>query len=237
MGPGGYAAAPMLLAARFARLPIVLQEQNAWPGLTTRWFARGARQIHLGFPEAAAQLKPGPRTDVFTPGNPIVPLAAAPDPAAARARLGIAPEARVVFAFGGSQGARILSQVIPAAIERLGAAERAPPRPAQPGRSEEIETVAAASRRVGLAGELQRVADEIGHAMEDLRRHVVVRQDDRVPLALQREDRRDVLGQDRPFEARHVALDPGVEFGERQRRRARGGDGFKHAWLLHLCSH
>jgi len=112
VGTGGYAAAPMLLAARLAHLPLVLQEQNAWPGLTTRWFAGAARQIHLGFPEAAARLKPGPRTDVFTLGNPIVPPGNAPDPAAARARLGIAPEARVVFAFGGSQGARRLNTVI-----------------------------------------------------------------------------------------------------------------------------
>lgn len=117
VGTGGYAAAPMLLAARLARLPVVLQEQNAWPGLTTRWFARGARQVHLGFPEAAAHLRPGPQTQMFTLGNPIVPPEDAPGGAAARDRLGIAPEARVVFVFGGSQGARRLNAVIAETLE------------------------------------------------------------------------------------------------------------------------
>ena len=117
VGTGGYAAAPLLLAARLARVPLVLQEQNAWPGLTTRWFARGARQIHLGFPEAAAQLRPGRHTRVYTLGNPIVAPEEAPQGAAARARLGIAPAERVVFAFGGSQGARRLNAVIAEAID------------------------------------------------------------------------------------------------------------------------
>lgn len=112
VGTGGYAAAPMLLAALITRVPIVLQEQNARPGLTTRWFARRARQIHLGFPEAGRHLRVGPRTRVFSLGNPIVPPRGAPARAAARDALGIAPAARVVFVFGGSQGARRLNAVV-----------------------------------------------------------------------------------------------------------------------------
>jgi UDP-N-acetylglucosamine--N-acetylmuramyl-(pentapeptide) pyrophosphoryl-undecaprenol N-acetylglucosamine transferase len=112
VGTGGYAAAPMLLAAAIRGVPIVLQEQNALPGLTTRWFARRARQVHLGFPEAEGHLRLGPGTEVFRLGNPIVPPRGAPTRAAARAALGIAPEARVVFVFGGSQGARPLNAVV-----------------------------------------------------------------------------------------------------------------------------
>lgn len=112
VGTGGYAAAPMLLAAVGAGVPIVLQEQNALPGLTTRWFARWARQVHLGFPEAERHVRTGARTRVFHFGNPIVPPHGAPTRAAARAALGIAPEARVVLVFGGSQGARPLNTVV-----------------------------------------------------------------------------------------------------------------------------
>jgi UDP-N-acetylglucosamine--N-acetylmuramyl-(pentapeptide) pyrophosphoryl-undecaprenol N-acetylglucosamine transferase len=112
VGTGGYASAPMLLAAAMSGVPIVLQEQNALPGLTTRWFARRARQVHLGFPEAERHLRVGPGTEVFRPGNPIAPPRAAPTRAAARAALGVAPEARVVFVFGGSQGARRLNAVV-----------------------------------------------------------------------------------------------------------------------------
>ena len=112
VGTGGYAAAPMLLGAVMAGVPIVLQEQNALPGLTTRWFARRARQVHLGFPEAERHLHVGPNTRVLCLGNPIVPPHGAPTRAAARAGMGIAPEARVVFVFGGSQGARRLNAVV-----------------------------------------------------------------------------------------------------------------------------
>jgi len=112
VGTGGYAAAPMLLAAVMTGVPIVLQEQNALPGLTTRWFARRARQVHLGFPEAERHLRVGPSTQVLRLGNPIVPPHGAPTRAAARATLGIPPGAPVVFAFGGSQGARRLNAVM-----------------------------------------------------------------------------------------------------------------------------
>src|SRR6266487_1270499 len=63
----------LLIAGRVWRalragLPTVLVEENAFPGLTTRWLARRARQIHLGFPEAGARLRPGPATKVFALG-------------------------------------------------------------------------------------------------------------------------------------------------------------------------
>ncbi len=112
VGTGGYAAAPMLLAALLSGVPLVLQEQNAFPGLTTRWFARWARRVYLGFPEAERCLRPGPATQVHHFGNPITPPRGAPDRRAARTALGIPADARVLFAFGGSQGARRLNAVI-----------------------------------------------------------------------------------------------------------------------------
>jgi UDP-N-acetylglucosamine--N-acetylmuramyl-(pentapeptide) pyrophosphoryl-undecaprenol N-acetylglucosamine transferase len=112
VGTGGYAAAPMLLAAWASGIPLVLQEQNAFPGLTTRWFARRARQVHLGFPEAERHVRPGPGTRVYTLGNPITPPDAAVGRAAARATLGVPAGARVVFAFGGSQGAQRINAVL-----------------------------------------------------------------------------------------------------------------------------
>jgi len=55
---GGYAAGPVAFAAARRGIPIVVQEQNTVPGITTRRLAGRARQIHLGFPEAAARLIP-----------------------------------------------------------------------------------------------------------------------------------------------------------------------------------
>lgn len=116
VGTGGYVAGPVLWRAQRAGLPTVLQEQNAYPGLTTRWLARGARQIHLGFPEAAARLRTGPRTVVFAPGNPIRPLQPG-EHAAALAAFGLAPDRLTLLVFGGSQGARALNYAVAGTLE------------------------------------------------------------------------------------------------------------------------
>jgi UDP-N-acetylglucosamine--N-acetylmuramyl-(pentapeptide) pyrophosphoryl-undecaprenol N-acetylglucosamine transferase len=116
VGTGGYAAGPVVWRAQRAGLPTVLQEQNAYPGLTTRWLARGARQIHLGFPEAAARLTPGPRTAVYAPGNPIRPPQAG-DHASALAAFGLAPDRLTLLVFGGSQGARALNYAVAGTLE------------------------------------------------------------------------------------------------------------------------
>ncbi|NIP78757.1 MAG: hypothetical protein GWM90_05955, partial [Gemmatimonadetes bacterium] len=60
VGTGGYASGPVGLWAILRGTPLALQEQNSVPGLATRWLSRRARQIHLGFPEAADALAPGP---------------------------------------------------------------------------------------------------------------------------------------------------------------------------------
>ena len=114
VGTGGYAAGPVVWRAQRARIPTALQEQNAFPGLTTRLLARGARQMHLGFPEARLRLSPGPRTEVFVFGNPITTPPASVDAAAARAELGLTEGEgrRTIFVFGGSQGARAINETI-----------------------------------------------------------------------------------------------------------------------------
>src|SRR5437016_4499686 len=85
IGTGGYAAGPVVWRAQNARIPTALQEQNAFPGLTQRWLARRAQQIHLGFPEARLGLKRGRHTQVFVFFNPIGVAYAAAHVAVARA--------------------------------------------------------------------------------------------------------------------------------------------------------
>jgi UDP-N-acetylglucosamine--N-acetylmuramyl-(pentapeptide) pyrophosphoryl-undecaprenol N-acetylglucosamine transferase len=122
VGTGGYVAGPVVWRAQRAGLPTALQEQNALPGLATRWLAPRARQIHLGFPEAAARLRPGARTAVFTLGNPIRPPAplGADDRTTALAAFGLASERPTVLVFGGSQGARALNYAVAGALEHEG---------------------------------------------------------------------------------------------------------------------
>jgi len=117
IGTGGYAAGPVVWRAARRGIPTVLQEQNAFPGLTTRWLARRARQVHLGFPEARERLRPGRGTEVFALGNPIRPPAPG-DRAAAARQLGLVAERPTLLVFGGSQGARAINYAMAGALER-----------------------------------------------------------------------------------------------------------------------
>lgn len=103
VGTGGYASGPAVLWAWLARRPLALQEQNAEPGLVTRWMARRADQVHLGFPEAEARLRTGKRTQLLAHGNPVAP------PGEGGAATFDWPEGRVLLVAGGSQGARGLN--------------------------------------------------------------------------------------------------------------------------------
>lgn len=119
VGTGGYASGPILLQAARRGLPVVLQEQNALPGLATRWLARRAREIYLGFPEAEAHLRIGPATTVHCFGNPIAPPPdPRPDPAEARARFALPADRPVLLVFGGSQGARSVNRAVAGCVRQ-----------------------------------------------------------------------------------------------------------------------
>jgi UDP-N-acetylglucosamine--N-acetylmuramyl-(pentapeptide) pyrophosphoryl-undecaprenol N-acetylglucosamine transferase len=118
VGTGGYASGPILLQASRRGIPIVLQEQNAFPGVTTRWLARRARHIYLGFPEARDRLHPGRATEVFDFGNPIVPPPRErASVSQARARFGLPSHGPAVLVMGGSQGARSVNRAVAASLD------------------------------------------------------------------------------------------------------------------------
>ena len=135
VGTGGYASAPAGVWAVLTNVPVAVQEQNSHPGFTTRLLSRWARQVHLGFPEAARMLRPGRETEVFSLGNPIRPPDTTIDAAAARARFGLARDAVVLLVVGGSQGARQLNEAMIEALPALG-----------PGRLEVFHQTGAADR-------------------------------------------------------------------------------------------
>ncbi|HVT31599.1 MAG TPA: undecaprenyldiphospho-muramoylpentapeptide beta-N-acetylglucosaminyltransferase [Rhodanobacteraceae bacterium] len=108
---GGYAAAPGGLAARIARIPLVVHEQNRIPGMTNRMLARFATRVLTGF------------ADVFANGewvgNPVrASIAAIPAPAARYA--GREGPLRLLV-LGGSQGAQSLNSALPEVLRRRGA--------------------------------------------------------------------------------------------------------------------
>jgi len=69
VGTGGFISVPPILAARTLRVPVVLQEQNSWPGLATRILSRLASEVHVSFEETGRRLPHARR--VVLSGNPV----------------------------------------------------------------------------------------------------------------------------------------------------------------------
>jgi UDP-N-acetylglucosamine--N-acetylmuramyl-(pentapeptide) pyrophosphoryl-undecaprenol N-acetylglucosamine transferase len=116
IGFGGYPTLPPLIAARFAGVPGIIHDANAVLGRANRFLSRHVRAIATSLPgvldrDPALSRK---TTTVGTPMRPAV-LAAA---ATSYAPPDVAGPFRLLVV-GGSQGARIMSDIVPAAIERL----------------------------------------------------------------------------------------------------------------------
>lgn len=148
VGFGGYPALPALLAGRAERLVTLLHEQNAVLGRVNRLLARRVRALALSFPETA-RVPAGVRTVVT--GNPVrAAVVAARDlPFAAPA-----PDQLVrLLVVGGSQGARILSEVVPPGLGALPAADRARLAVVHQARPEDLPAADAAYRAAGIVAE------------------------------------------------------------------------------------
>jgi len=108
-GGGGYAAAPVGLAAAALRVPLVIAEIDGHLGLANRLLAPFARRVCTALPLAGAD-----SGKFVVTGRPIPPVPR--DRAAARERFGVAPQETMVLVFGGSQGARSINEAALAAF-------------------------------------------------------------------------------------------------------------------------
>jgi len=106
---GGYAAAPAGVTASLMGIPVILQEQNSVPGITTRLLSPLARRVHVAFPEVVERLPRWVSRRVRLTGNP-VPRPSTMEPGEARALFGLPAHGRVVLVVGGSQGSAALNE-------------------------------------------------------------------------------------------------------------------------------
>ena len=116
VGFGGYVSLPVYLAARLAKVPLVLHEGNAVPGLANRIAARFTRHVATTFPDTrlphAVHLGLPVRSGIAS-------LDRAARRPAARTAFGLPADGRVLLVSGGSQGARSLNQATLDAADRL----------------------------------------------------------------------------------------------------------------------
>lgn len=116
VGFGSYASIPALYAAAGAKVPMLLHEQNAHLGRANRLMADRASVIATGFPGVDG-LKPTVRAPVIMTGNPVRQPFLAHRGAAYSPPTNTQPIRLLIL--GGSQGARILSDLVPDALTGL----------------------------------------------------------------------------------------------------------------------
>ena len=108
LGTGGYVSAPLVLSAAAFRVPVVLQEQNALPGRTTRLLSHVARVVATAYPESARYLH---ATSVVT-GTPV-------RKEFWQRRTDFPTHPGRLLILGGSQGAHRINEAVAAALPEL----------------------------------------------------------------------------------------------------------------------
>jgi UDP-N-acetylglucosamine--N-acetylmuramyl-(pentapeptide) pyrophosphoryl-undecaprenol N-acetylglucosamine transferase len=150
VGFGGYPTVPPLYAACLRGVPTVLHEQNGVMGRANRLLAPHVTAIATGFP-ALTRLDARWQSKVSFTGNPLRPqaIAAATGAYAAPAGDGILH----LLVFGGSQGAHVMAEIVPAAVARLPQNLRARLHVVQQARAEDLDSVRDAYAKLGVIAE------------------------------------------------------------------------------------
>jgi UDP-N-acetylglucosamine--N-acetylmuramyl-(pentapeptide) pyrophosphoryl-undecaprenol N-acetylglucosamine transferase len=156
VGFGGYASIPGMVAAVWRGVPTVIHEQNAVLGRANRLLASRVTRIATSFAEVAA-LPKGARVEMV--GMPVRPAIAALAGIPAPEMTADGPIELLVI--GGSQGATVLSQVVPAALKSLPEAIKARLSVSQQCRPADIEQVRAAYEGSGIAVDLKSFFDDV----------------------------------------------------------------------------
>jgi UDP-N-acetylglucosamine--N-acetylmuramyl-(pentapeptide) pyrophosphoryl-undecaprenol N-acetylglucosamine transferase len=151
VGFGGYPTVPPVFAAATGGVPSLIHEQNGVIGRANRFLMGRVSAIATGFPKVKG-LPESLAGKTYHTGNPIRPavLAAAALPSAAPEPGGTLR----ILAFGGSQGARVMSEIVPPALASLPAEARRRVTVVQQARPEDQDSVSALYREAGIAAEV-----------------------------------------------------------------------------------
>lgn len=151
VGFGGYPTVPPILAAWMTRVPRILHEQNAVMGRANHMLAGRATMIATGYPNIFSEAPRLAAKSVHT-GNPV--RTAVREAAATPYQVPEPSGSIRLVVFGGSQGARVMSEVVPAAIERLPSAVRTRIEVIQQSRPEDLAEAKAVYSRLGIKSEI-----------------------------------------------------------------------------------
>ena len=106
LGTGGFVSGPVGYAAHLLKIPIFLQEQNSYPGATTKILSKYATKVFVGNHDAIKHL---PQKKAVYSGNPINQNAVVEKNLIDFDKLGLKTSTKKIFLFGGSQGSVVLN--------------------------------------------------------------------------------------------------------------------------------
>jgi UDP-N-acetylglucosamine--N-acetylmuramyl-(pentapeptide) pyrophosphoryl-undecaprenol N-acetylglucosamine transferase len=117
VGTGGYVCGPPLFVASLLGIPTLIQEQNSYPGITTRLMASRANEVHLSFNHSQRYLR---RTDnVHISGNPTRAGVGKISRDAGAEYLGLRSGKLTLLVFGGSLGASSINDAVLGILPQL----------------------------------------------------------------------------------------------------------------------
>ncbi|WP_185862354.1 undecaprenyldiphospho-muramoylpentapeptide beta-N-acetylglucosaminyltransferase [Blattabacterium cuenoti] len=118
IGTGGFVSFPTLYAAKKNKIPILIQEQNSFPGLTNRIFSRYAKKICIAYEQAKKYF---PEKKTIITGNPVRSeiLQKLPSKEKACIHLGLKVEKPIILSIGGSQGSNSINNVWIKGLKKL----------------------------------------------------------------------------------------------------------------------
>ncbi|MDD4636882.1 MAG: undecaprenyldiphospho-muramoylpentapeptide beta-N-acetylglucosaminyltransferase [Bacteroidales bacterium] len=122
VGVGGYASGPLMKAASSHKVPILIQEQNSFPGITNKILASKASTICVAYP---GMEKYFPANRIVLTGNPVRKelLASEQNKMLAYETFGLNPSKKTILIMGGSLGARTINKSVLARLKQIDSEE------------------------------------------------------------------------------------------------------------------
>tara|TARA_R110002049_G_scaffold300752_3_gene492071 strand:+ start:69837 stop:71042 length:1206 start_codon:yes stop_codon:yes gene_type:complete len=169
IGFGGYASIPATMSAKWLGIPFAIHEQNAVLGRANRLVAGAAKRIATSFPTVTL-IEPNDQNKVIWTGNPVRAEVAA----LANSTYDVPTEDGPIklLITGGSQGARVLSEILPTALVNLPEGIRTRLVVTQQARDEDINAVRKTYDGSGIDVTLASFIDDIPERLRDC--HLVI---------------------------------------------------------------
>jgi UDP-N-acetylglucosamine--N-acetylmuramyl-(pentapeptide) pyrophosphoryl-undecaprenol N-acetylglucosamine transferase len=116
---GGYAAFPVLVAARILRIPVIIYDADATPGKVSLWSSKFALWIAVAHQEAATKFPKKVHERIARVGHPIRKEILGVSKSGGHEFLKLDPSLPTIFIMGGSQGARAINETVIDALKEL----------------------------------------------------------------------------------------------------------------------